>query len=160
MRKADKPWQHGLNSSSFWNISHAGETLQGNPVTPVSHLHTRITRRRGESRALTSLLHCAVIPCNTQAKKVTRHMQKVKHQVRKLSQVISLLRGQKTRRNATLIAIKHCPWLSLWVKGNLNWPCAGIISVLPDLTHPYLSHNMSNMNGKCLPGFCRPPLLT
>lgn len=27
-------------------------------------------------------------------------MQKVKHQVRKLSQVISLLRGQKTRRNA------------------------------------------------------------
>ena len=158
MRKADKPWQHGLNSSSFSNISHAGETLQGNPATPeVSHLHMRITRRRGESRALTSLLYCAVMPHNTQAKKVTRHMQKVKHQVRILPQVITLLRGQKTRCHKMLIVIMHCPLLSLWVKENLNWPCAGIISVLPDLTHPYLSHNM---NVKCLPGFCRPPLLT
>ena len=71
VRKADKPWQHGLNSSSFWNISHAGETLQGNLVTPeVSHLHTRNTRRRRrEQSANRAALLCSHATQHTSKKK-------------------------------------------------------------------------------------------
>lgn len=131
VRKADKPWQHGLNSSSFWNISHAGETLQGNLVTPeVSHLHTRNTRRRRrEQSANRAALLCSHATQHTSKKKSdTTHAESEKTPTSHYSS------------QTALMAIKHFLWLSLWVKGTLNWPCAGIISVLPDLTHPCLSH--------------------